>query len=256
MASETQPADQAAKTLEEKRAKQKAADPKTQKKRPKEKEPVYYIHSLVRTGETRLARASAAQKHRFKQYLGGGLIRLVRKRPVPLTETMIRRLLGELVEKEAAGILKVTTPDGRRIDLGTFKSLEDKKATAPKPHPPQDSAKNDQTFEHGVGIPLPQAPGGLPVTATPPLPKALQGMPEGAEGMTEDEEPEEPEEPEELEEEDLEVVWQEVWDAWTHEQLKELAPEYGVEDLSGNKLALVKRLVEAGLRVAEEESKE
>jgi hypothetical protein len=213
------------------------------KSRPKPE--IFHIHSMVRSLETRVARAKAAKKHRFKQMLGGGLLRLVRKRPLPVAKPLVEKLRAELLAKEAEGILKVTTPDGRRVDITTLKPVDPKKVAAPKPAPPQDSAANDKDFEHGVGNAVPQVAGGLPQTATPPTPEALKGMPEGVDAVPEGKEPEP--------EEDLEAVTQEVYDAWTHNELKELAPDYEVEDLSGNKMALAARLAEAGLRVEVEE---
>lgn len=214
---------------------------KKTKKRPAPQPEVFHIHNLTRSVSTRLQRAKAAQRPRFKQLLGGGIVRLVRGRPVPITKPMVERLLLELIQKEKEGILKVTTPDGRLVDLSTLKPLEAKKVVPPKPEPPQDSAENDETFEHGVGNEIPQVPGGLPQGAAPPLPEALKGIPEGVDAVPEGKEPEP--------EEDLEAVTMEVYEAWTHNQLKELAEEYEVEDLSGNKMALATRLAEAGLRV-------
>lgn len=268
MAEDTQPADKAGETqadtearkrfeaeakrkaekaLKEKQAAKMAADPKA-KKKAKKKPEIFHVHSLVRSQETRVQRAQAARRPRFKQMLGGGLIRLVRKRPVPVARPLIEKLRRELLEKEKEGILKVTLPDGRRVDITTLKPLELKKKLAPKPQPKQDSAADDKTFEHGVGVEVPQVPGGLPQGATPPLPEAMKGMPEGVDAVPQGTEPE-GEEPEE----DLEAVTLEVYENWTHQQLKNLAPEYEVTDLSGNKTALAVRLVEAGLRLAPNE---
>jgi hypothetical protein len=216
---------------------------KKTKKRPAPQPEVFHIHNLTRSVSTRLQRAKAAQRPRFKQLLGGGIVRLVRGRPVPITKPMVERLLLELIQKEKEGILKVTTPDGRLVDLSTLKPLEDKKVAPPKPEPPLDSAANDETFEHGVGNAVPQVPGGLPQGATPPLPEALKGIPEGVAAVPEGKEPEPPVE------EDLESVAQAVYDNWSKRELEGLAEEYGVEDLTGNKMDLAKRLVEAGLRL-------
>ncbi len=225
-----------------------AAD-KKRKSRPKPKPEIFHIHNLTRSQETRVARAKAARRPRFKQMLGGGLIRLVRGRPMPVAKSLIEKLRRELLDKEAEGILKVTMPDGRRVDITTLKPLDPKKAAAPKPQPPLDSAADDKTFEHGVGVEVPQVPGGLVQSATPPLPEALKGMPEGVDGIPEGQEPEGQEPEVEAVEEDLEAVTLEIYENWTHSQLKGLALEYKVTDLSGNKTALAVRLVEAGLRL-------
>lgn len=210
-------------------------DPKAEKHR-QEKPEVFHIHSLVRSTETRLQRAQAPSRHRFKQLLGGGLIRLVRRRPVPVAKALVLRLLPELVQKEKEGLLKVTTPDGRRVDLSTLKPAEPVKTAAPKPQPPLDSAENDQSFEEGVGIPMAQAPGGVPQGVELPLPAAARGLPEGVDDESEVTPPE-----------NVEEAAQRLYDGNTKAQLVEIAKGLGV-DSDGNKMDVAQRLADAGYK--------
>lgn len=146
----------------------------------------YQIHSLVRKVETRHHRMLSAERHRFSMLLGGGLLRVIRRRPTTVTKGMIEKLLPELTEKEKRGMLMVTTLQGQRVDLATLAPIEGLPVTAPLPDPPLDSAEDDESFEAGVGEPLPQIPGGLAQTAEVELPAVLAERVEAAK----DEEPE------------------------------------------------------------------
>lgn len=74
----------------------------------------YYVVSAVRSVHTRLARAQAPERHRFKQFILGGTVRLVRNRPVPITEEMLEKHSEELRQKNVSGalIVRVGSPDG------------------------------------------------------------------------------------------------------------------------------------------------
>lgn len=224
---------------EETKPAEKAAATKTKEKRPPKPVVVYHVHSLVRDVSTRTARAAAPQRPRFKQYLGGGMLRLVRKRPTVVTEDLLKKLLNELREKEAQGILKVTTPDGVLIDLSTLKPAEEPAAEPPKPHPPQDSVENDKTFEHGVGNVVPQVDGGVPRDAELEVPAAMRQIPDG-----------EVEVEVSSEEEigaSVEEVAQALYDAHTKAKLVEIAGELEL-DIGGTKMDVATRLAEAGYK--------
>lgn len=149
------------------------------KKRPQEPETIFHIHSLVRDVTTRLDRARSPVRHRFSQMLGGGLVRLIRKRPQPVMMHTLMQLLPELKQKEALGYLKVTTLDGRRINLDTLQVVSDAPVTPPIPEKLVDVVEKDETFPGGVGQDFPQMPGALPRTAEPVMPAVLQEIPEG-----------------------------------------------------------------------------
>ncbi len=215
--------------------------------------PQYRIHNIVRKVEGRLTRAKQARRTRMNMLLGGGLLRIPRNRHVTVAEPMVRRLLAELIKKESAGGLKVTTLDGRRVDLKTLKPLEQVKKAAPPPNPPLDSAADDKTYEHGVGEGMPQMPGAKALEEDVKVPEVLDNqIPEGKD-------PEPPEEPEvteaEVTPEELAEAAQAIYDGgWSHKQLREeVAPEYKVIDLSGNKMALAERLAAAGMRIEDYE---
>jgi hypothetical protein len=226
---------------EETKPAEKAADPKTKKKRPPKPVVVYHVHNLTRDVSTRVQRAQAPTRPRFKQYLGGGLLRLVRKRPTPITEDLLKRLLPEVVQKEKEGILKVTTPAGVRIDLSTLKPAEEPPAEPPKPQPPQDSVENDKTFPEGVGNVVPQVEGGVPQDAELEVPAAMRQIPEG-----QDEDEVEVEAAEDIGA-SVEEVAQALYDAHTKATLVEIAEGRGV-DTGGNKMEVATRLAIDGYK--------
>lgn len=192
--------------------------------------PQYRIHNTVRKVLGRLTRAKMARRTRMNMLLGGGLIRIPRGRYVQVTESMVRRLLAELVQKESEGSLEVTTPDGRRVDLKTLKPFEALKKMAPPAHPPQDSAADDKTYEHGVGVGMPTVSGGKAQSEEVKVPEVLNtAIPEGTE--------------------DLKVIAQAVYNSFSKKDLEGFMEEYEVTDGSGNKMDLATRLVEAGLRL-------
>lgn len=155
------------------------------KKRPQEPEVVYHIHSLVRDVSTRLDRARSPVRHRFSQMLGGGLVRLIRKRPQPVLTHTLLQLLPELKQKEALGYLKVTTHDGRRINLDTLQVVSDTPGTPALPEKLVDVVEKDETFPGGVGQDFAQMPGALPRTAEPAMPVVLKEIPEGTDEVPE-----------------------------------------------------------------------
>jgi hypothetical protein len=73
--------------------------------------------------------------------------RLVRGRPLVITEQKLVQNLAELKKKVAAGLIHVKTPDGRRVNLDTLLP-EAAVPASPKPNPVPDSVVNDQ---QGVG---------------------------------------------------------------------------------------------------------
>lgn len=81
----------------------------------------YFIHSTVRSPHTRdLRRQVAGPASSTKNLFIGGLIRVVRGRPAPITESFLRAHLAELLDKENKGLLEVRDYQSRRIDLRTL----------------------------------------------------------------------------------------------------------------------------------------
>ncbi len=146
----------------------------------KKKGPVLFkIHNTVRDVQTRVVRKMAPTRHCRVLLLGGGLIRVVRKRPAIVAPSIIKRLLPELMALEKAGRVKVTDMAGRRMDLETGQLAE----LPPAPKPPTkvlDSAANDPAFEHGVGQDMPPMLGNEAEQADVEPPTVLErDFPEG-----------------------------------------------------------------------------
>lgn len=135
----------------------------------------YAVHSTVRGRHNRTLRAQSPVHHTLTQHLAGGDYRLVRGRPVQLTEEKFQLLLPELREKAAAGILEVKTLDGRLVDLTTLETST-LPAPVPAPHPPLDSIANDKP----AGNPMPQFPGGDTAISTFGPPSLVTGAPSEA----------------------------------------------------------------------------
>lgn len=135
---------------------------------------LFQIHSLVRKPETRVQRATSPDRHRARMMLGGGVARLVRARATVVSKELLMRLMPELKEKEARGMLKVTLMSGQRINLDTLQPLTEPYASPPLPTPPLDSAANDKTFEFGVGEKRMNVPGGKPLTEELPVPTVVE----------------------------------------------------------------------------------
>lgn len=109
---------------------------------------ILHVRSAVRATNNRTLRARQPTRHRFKQYLfADPSKRLVRKRPLKVPASDVRKNLDELIAKEAAGILSVHAPNGQRVDLKALKagrvSLAPAPLPAPLPNKPLDSAAND-----------------------------------------------------------------------------------------------------------------
>lgn len=132
----------------------------------------YAIHSIVRARHNRMERAQAPQRARFKQHVLPDQRRLIRNRPVLITETELKDHLESLWTQHQANLLEVRTEDGRLLDLEalvkhrraaqkvdpTF-APEDAIMAAPPvplaPHPILDSVANDRP----TGIPFPKYAG-------------------------------------------------------------------------------------------------
>ncbi len=123
----------------------------------------YAIHNTARARHTRGVRSTNATHRGMKQYVTTGQHRLIRGRPVIVTEEVLLTNLEELRKKNKAGILEVRTLDGRILNLDT---LVPPVATFPPPlpHPPLDSVARDT---QNVGNPMQLFPGGESLTTTP-----------------------------------------------------------------------------------------
>lgn len=114
----------------------------------------FHIHNITRKIETRILRTVGTGQARGALILGGGLLRVMRGRPVLATESLITRLKSELLQKEKQGFLKVTTPTGVLVDISTLKEIGVRPPTVVRPRFPLDSAQRDRN--EGVGEDPPQ----------------------------------------------------------------------------------------------------
>lgn len=148
---------------------------------------LYKIYSTVRDVSTRLKRVQSPTTHRFTMFLGGGLVRVIRKRPSVVTRSVLHKLIPELLEKEAKGMVKVTTMTGQRLDLMTMETTSEVVVQEPLPDPPMDSAAHDSSYL--VGESKPALPGGIPETENMEPPAVIKReLPEGKDEAP-DEEP-------------------------------------------------------------------
>jgi hypothetical protein len=166
----------------------------------KETETVFFLHNVVRRQHTRLKRMQAAGRHRFKQYVGD--VRLTRNRPRPVKESFVLDHLEQLKAMYEEGTVEVRNATGQLVDLETMKAAP-LLPVKPQPHPPLDSAANDDN----QGVPVPVYQEGKGHTEEAKVPSlALEDIPEGfdpeeeapeevaeAELMPEPEEPKDPE---------------------------------------------------------------
>ncbi|HEU4635663.1 MAG TPA: hypothetical protein VFS41_05750, partial [Edaphobacter sp.] len=102
----------------------------------------YNVHNVARGRGNRISRAGLPTHRGMKQYIGKAQARLVRSRPVLLTEAELLRDLEDLRARAALHLIEVRTTDGRLVDLSTLTPGE--VAPSPKlPHPLLDSVAND-----------------------------------------------------------------------------------------------------------------
>jgi len=77
----------------------------------------YLIHNASRSRSNRTLRAANATHRGMKQYLFSGQYRLVRGRPLRITEEFLLSNLDELKEKNKAGLIYVTLGNLTPFDL-------------------------------------------------------------------------------------------------------------------------------------------
>lgn len=112
----------------------------------------YVIHNAARSVHSRTARAQGASHRGLKQHVLDTQKRLVRGRPLTISEEELKRNLPELKKKAAQGLIHVKTTDGRHVNLDTLEAGP-APAPAPKPNPPLDTVARDQQHvgeERGV----------------------------------------------------------------------------------------------------------
>jgi hypothetical protein len=113
----------------------------------------YYVHNTVRHVENRVKRYAGATHRGLVQYVGDK--RVIRGRPLVISEEELQKHLDELKSKYEQGLLMVCSAAGNVIDFGTLKPS---KLPPPPPLPNflPDSVVNDKPS----GIPMPIYPEG------------------------------------------------------------------------------------------------
>jgi len=90
-----------------------------------------------------MVRAAQPEHRGHKQYICSSSFRLIRGKPLLVHEGLLKEHMTELLQKEAQGLLYVTTQEGALVDLATLQVLQ-----APAESPPRqvvlDSAANDK----------------------------------------------------------------------------------------------------------------
>jgi len=102
----------------------------------------YVVHNTVRARHTRSLRVLAAQHPRQRVHVGASQMRVVRGRPLYITEEQLRQYQGELRDKASQGILEVRTVSGQLVDLLTLQAAP-LPVAPPLPNAPLDSIAND-----------------------------------------------------------------------------------------------------------------
>jgi hypothetical protein len=137
---------------------------------------VYHVHNTSRAQATRLQRYAAPAHRGMVQFLNGQ--RIVRGRPLALSEEGFLRNIEAIKKGVEEGWLEVRTPGGRVVDVATGEAVK-AAPTPPLPVVVLDSVKNDPPS----GIPMPIYPDGAVQSTTAPLPETMPAPP----GMDEEE---------------------------------------------------------------------
>jgi len=103
----------------------------------------YYLHNLTRDPTKRDARKQLVGPERSRKnlFLGGGMLRVMRGRPLPIREDIYKKLQREIEALVAKGLMKVTTTgdvDGKKKEPEAPKAAPPPKPELkPEPPPPE-----------------------------------------------------------------------------------------------------------------------
>lgn len=110
----------------------------------------YFIHNGARDVETRTLRARQSRHRGLKQYVLDSQRRLLRGRPLRITEEELQKNLTQLQAQEKEGILYITSLDGRVLDLQTMELL----APPPQAITTPNRMLDDAAREPVTGVPM------------------------------------------------------------------------------------------------------
>lgn len=113
----------------------------------------YYVHNTTRNPATRhLRRAVPGPESSTKNLFIGGVLRVVRGRPMPITEKFLRQHRKELADKEAKGLLAVYTHNSLRVNLETIEPVPN---SPPPPAPePEDVSEAPEVLREETPTPV------------------------------------------------------------------------------------------------------
>lgn len=139
----------------------------------------FYLHNTTRSVHTagKRRQLTADQRSR-KNLIIGGAVSVRRGRPLPVSEDLIRRNIGEISRLNANGLLLVTDGRGRRVDLSTLLPFGDpvplsKAEESDESGPETESAPAPTASSpEGETKPEPEPTGGEAPPAEPPPPPA------------------------------------------------------------------------------------
>ena len=150
----------------------------------------FYVVNTVRSVHTRLARFQSPERHRFKQFILGGTVRLVRARPVPITEEMLLEHFKELSHKQTHGAIQVhhDTVDGPLYDFSVEPVVEEitkvevkvpksKPELIPEPYVEPEVEPAPEPVVEMVITPLPEPAMEEEMEPPPPAPKPKKKRP-------------------------------------------------------------------------------
>ena len=81
----------------------------------------YLLHNTTRSPITRDTRRTVVgPEGSTKNIILAGGVRVIRGRPTPLHEELVRKLAPEIAQKQAKGLLKLTTDTFQPVDIQTF----------------------------------------------------------------------------------------------------------------------------------------
>jgi len=101
-------------------------------------EPRFIITNVVRRVETRLRRAAAPGRLRFKQYVCGK--RLLRKQSISVTRAEMEEYKDQLEKLVRAGAIKILTPEGVTIGVDHIGNMTQRKGQEVRAEAPKDGA--------------------------------------------------------------------------------------------------------------------
>jgi hypothetical protein len=145
-------------------------------------EVLYKLHNTARDPQYRVVHAQLPGSPKLNILLGGGAVRVGRHAPTTIHSNILHKLMPEIRRLVDSKQLRVTTADGRDVDLVTMEVKGSAKPVPPLPEFAPDSIANDSPH---FGLPHASMYQGELEVANPPTPAVVQQV------LSKKEEPEE-----------------------------------------------------------------